>query len=121
MESTKKMNIPLSTVTRDLDDFSDKTGNLYESVVIMGKRANQIAAEYKKELDEKLLEFQSVTDSDNPDEVVIDHNEEQIEVSKYYERQPKPVLVAAKELEMDEIHFRIHSAEKSVEVDKDQL
>ena len=98
----KKTSIPLTTVTRDLNEFSEKTGNLYESVVIMSKRANQISQEMKKELEEKLQEFSSYTD--NLEE--IHENHEQIEISKYYEKLPKPVLVAAHEFENDEIYYR---------------
>ena len=89
-------------MTRDLDDFARPTGNLYESVVIMSKRANQIAAEVKSDLDQKLQEYSTYTDS--LEEVVENH--EQIEISKYYEKLPKPVLVAAKEFEDGEIYFR---------------
>lgn len=98
----KKVNTPTTTVTRDLDKFSEPTGNLYESVVIMGKRANQVAAEMKSALEQKLQEFSTYTDTlENPTE-----NQEQIEVSKYFEKQPKPTLVAAKEFEEGEIYYR---------------
>lgn len=98
----KKVNTPSSTVTRDLDKFSEPTGNLYESVVIMSKRSNQIAADMKSALEQKLQEFSTYTDSMED----FTENQEQVEISKYYERLPKPTLVAAKEFEEGEIYFR---------------
>lgn len=98
----KKTNTPLTTVTRDLDKFSEPTGNLYESVVVMSKRANQVAAETKSALENKLQEFSTYTDTMED----FSENQEQIEISKYYERLPKPVLVAAKEFEDGEVYFR---------------
>ncbi len=98
----KKNNVPLSTVTRDLEQFSDQTGNLYESVVIMSKRANQISVDMKTDLERKLQEFSTYTDSLED----VTENKEQIEISRYYERLPKPVLVAAKEFEDGEVYFR---------------
>ena len=101
MSEDKKKVVPQTTITRDLGQFSEKTGNLYESVVVMAKRSNQIAAQVKQDLDTKLQEF--ATFSDGADEV--QNNEEQIELSKFYERLPKPVLVAAKEFQDDELSF----------------
>ena len=98
----KKNNVPLTTVTRDLDIFREKTGNLYESIVVMGKRANQLATEMKDDLEHKLQEFSSYNDGTDDGE----QNNEQIEISKFYEKLPKPVLVAAKEFENDEIYWR---------------
>ena len=92
----KKSNAPTNTVTRDMQDFRDKTGNVYESIAIMGKRANQIAVEIKDELKKKLDEFSS--SSDNLEEVF--ENREQIEISRFYERLPKPTLIAAQEFEV---------------------
>ncbi len=98
----KKTNAPLTTVTRNLMDLSADTGNIYESVVIIGKRANQVAAEMKEELKRKLEEFGS-----NTDEIQEEfHNEEQITVSKYYERLPKPTLIATQEFIEDKIYYR---------------
>ena len=77
----KKTNAPTNTVTRDIMDLCDETGNIYESVAIIGKRANQISTDLKNELSKKLQEFASV--SDNLDEVF--ENREQIEISRYYE------------------------------------
>ena len=98
----KKSNAPTNTVTRDMQDFRDKTGNVYESIAIMGKRANQIAVEIKDELKKKLEEFSS--SSDNLEEVF--ENREQIEISRFYERLPKPTLIAAQEFEEDQVYFR---------------
>ncbi len=98
----KKSNAPTNTVTRDMQDFRDKTGNVYESIAIMGKRANQISVEIKEELKKKLDEFSS--SSDNLEEVF--ENREQIEISRYYERLPKPTLLAAQEFADDEVYYR---------------
>ena len=108
----KKSNAPTNTVTRDMQDFRDKTGNVYESIAIMGKRANQISVEIKDELKKKLDEFSS--SSDNLEEVF--ENREQIEISRYYERLPKPTLIAAQEFSEDQVYYRNPLKEnKSVE------
>jgi DNA-directed RNA polymerase subunit K/omega len=91
-----------TTVTRDLRVFEKKTGNIYESIAIMAKRANQIAAEMKEELNGKLSEF--TTSGDNLEEIF--ENREQIEISKHYERLPKPTLIAAQEFLEDKIYAR---------------
>lgn len=98
----RKKSVPVTTVTRNLDDFARPTGNLYESVVIMSKRANQIASDIKSDLEQKLQEYSTYTDSLEE----VSENHEQIEISKYYEKLPKPVLVAAKEFEDGEIYYR---------------
>lgn len=98
----KKSNAPTNTITRDMQDFRDKTGNVYESIAIMGKRANQISVEIKEELKKKLDEFSS--SSDNLEEVF--ENREQIEISRYYERLPKPTLIAAQEFSEDQVYYR---------------
>ena len=98
----KKSNAPTNTVTRDMQDFRDNTGNVYESIAIMGKRANQISVEIKEELKKKLDEFSS--SSDNLEEVF--ENREQIEISRYYERLPKPTLIAAQEFSEDQVYYR---------------
>lgn len=97
-----KKNVPQNTVTRDIKYLAAPTGNIYESVVILYKRANQIALAEKKELNKRLEDFKN--DRDSMDEVF--ENREQIEISKYYERQPKPVLVAVSEYENDELTYR---------------
>lgn len=94
--------VPTNTVTRDLVDFAAPTGNIYETVVILSKRANQIAIDEKKELNEKLNDFRN--ERDTMEEVY--ENREQIEISKYYERQPKPSLVAISEFQDGEIYYR---------------
>jgi DNA-directed RNA polymerase subunit K/omega len=99
---TKKSNIPNNTVTRKMLDLDTPTGNIYESVAIIAKRANQIATENKQELARKLEEFS--TSSDSLEETF--ENREQIEISKYYERMPKPTLVATEEFLDGEIYFR---------------
>lgn len=91
-----------TTVTRDITDFEKDTHNIYESVVIMAKRANQISNEIKEELNGKLSEFN--TTADTLDEIF--ENREQIEISKYYERLPKPTLIAAQEFLEDKIYHR---------------
>ena len=98
----KKTNAPTNTVTRDMADFREKTGNVYESIAIMGKRANQISVEIKEELKKKLDEFSS--SSDNLEEVF--ENREQIEISRYYERLPKPTLIATQEFIEDKVYYR---------------
>ncbi len=91
-----------TTVTRDITDFEKETKNVYESVVIMAKRANQISNEIKEELNGKLSEFN--TSADTLDEIF--ENREQIEISKYYERLPKPTLIAAQEFLENKIYHR---------------
>lgn len=103
----KKTNAPSSTVTRNMADFVTETGNVYESVSIIGKRANQISAEMKEELLKKLNEFSSTTD--NLEEQFENH--EQIEISRYYERLPKPTLIAAQEFIDGKVYFRDPSKE----------
>lgn len=95
----KKSTIPTNTTTRNLKDFETPTDNIYESVVIIAKRANQIGSDVKQELTRKLTEFSNV--SDNLEETF--ENREQIEISRYYERLPKPVLVATEEFLVGEI------------------
>lgn len=98
----KKTNAPTNTVTRDILNLCEETGNIYESVAIIGKRANQISADIKVELSKKLQEFASVTD--NLDEVF--ENREQIEISRFYEKLPKATLMATKEFEDGNVYFR---------------
>lgn len=98
-----KKNVPQNTITRDVKYLAAPTGNIYETVVILYKRANQIALAEKKELNKKLEDFKN--DRDSMDEVC--ENREQIEISKYYERQPKPVLVAVAEFQNDELTYRM--------------
>lgn len=102
--------IPINTVTRDVKNLAEPTGNIYESVVILSKRANQIALAEKKELNRKLEDFRG--ERDTMDEVF--ENKEQIEISKYYERQPKPALVAISEFENDELFYRVAKSDDAI-------
>jgi DNA-directed RNA polymerase subunit K/omega len=98
----RKSMAPITTITRNLDLMTQGTGNVYETVIIVARRANQIAVEMKQELNKKLEEFASY--SDNLEEVF--ENREQIEISKFYERLPKPSLIALQELEEGKIFHR---------------
>lgn len=98
----KEIDSPDTTITRNTNDIDDKTGNLYEAIVVASKRANQIGVQMKEELNSKLAEF--ATSSDNLDEVF--ENREQIEISKFYESLPKPTSIALSELMNDAIYFR---------------
>lgn len=102
MDALNNKNVASSTVTRDVRELDTKTGNVYESLVIMSKRANQISNNIKEELHTKLSEF--ATSNDNLEEVF--ENREQIEISKYYEKLPKPTLVAIQEFLEDKIYYR---------------
>ena len=104
----KKSQIPTNTITRDLVDFAAPTGNIFETVSILSKRANQIALAEKKELNKKLEDFKN--ERDTMEEVY--ENCEQIEISKYYERQPKPSLVAIYEFQHGEIEYRMAHKEE---------
>lgn len=98
----KKSNAPLTTITRNLNDMDSATGNLYQTIAIVAKRANQISVQMKQELNVKLEEFTSFTD--NLEEVF--ENREQIEISKFYERLPKPTLIAIQEFVEGKVYFR---------------
>jgi DNA-directed RNA polymerase subunit K/omega len=98
----KKTTADLTTTTRDLRDFDGKTGNIYESISIISKRANQISGEIKEELTNKLAEF--ATSTDNLEEIF--ENREQIEISRFYERLPKPSLIAIQEFLDNKIYYR---------------
>lgn len=98
----KKTKAPTNTVTHDLMSFADPTGNIYESLVIMGKRANQISSKMKEDLSKKLKEF--ATNADSLEETF--ENREQIEISRYYERLPKPTLIAAEEFSNGRVYYR---------------
>ena len=104
----KKTNAPLNTVTRDMIALSADTGNVYETVCIIAKRANQIALEIKHDLERKLQEF--TTSTDNLEEVT--ENREQIEISRYYERLPKPTLIATQEYIEGKIFYRNPAKDK---------
>jgi DNA-directed RNA polymerase subunit K/omega len=98
----KKIKTETTAVTRQKDLFYKETGNIYETVAILAKRANQISLEIKDELNKKISEFSSA--SDNLEEVF--ENREQIEIAKYYERLPKATLLAVHEFLHDQIYFR---------------
>ncbi len=100
--SFKNSTAERSTITRDTIDLEKSTGNIYETIVILAKRSNQISTELKEELTQKLQEFASSTD--NLEEIF--ENREQIEISKFYEKLPKPVAMAIEELVDDEIYIR---------------
>jgi len=106
--SNNKPTLASSTVTRDLRDLDKTTDNIYESIVIMSKRANQISNNVKEELSQKLSEFTS--SNDNLEEVF--ENREQIEISKHYEKMPKPTLVAVQEFLEEKIYYRNPSKEQ---------
>ncbi|MBO5900950.1 MAG: DNA-directed RNA polymerase subunit omega [Alistipes sp.] len=103
-----KKNIPSNTITRKLVDLDTPTGNIYESINIIARRANQIATELKAEINRKLADFS--TPSDNSVEETFE-NREQIEISRYYERLPKPAIIATEEFLDGEVSFR-HGQEK---------
>ena len=107
----KKSTAPTNTVTRDVMALCKDTENIYESVAIIGKRANQISADLKAELNKKLQEFASPTDT--LDETF--ENREQIEISRFYERLPKPTLMATEEFIEGKIYYRNPSKETSLE------
>ena len=114
MENKKK--VPSNTVTRDIKNLAAPTGNIYEPVVILYKRANQIAVAEKKELMKKLDEFRG--DRDTMEEVF--ENKEQIEISKYYERQPKPDLVAIAEFENGELYYRRAQSANPIDINGEE-
>src|SRR4026208_35993 len=101
------MAVQSSIITRDIEKIAAQTGNLYESVVVISKRARQIAVNIKEELNNKLAEF--ATTVDNLEEVF--ENREQIEISKFYERMPKPTTTAMEEFQEGKIMYRMRSAE----------
>jgi len=98
----KKTKAPHTTVTRDMNQLSEEVGNIYETVAIIGKRANQISSALKKELDAKLQDFS--VPQEGIDEVF--ENKEQIEISKSYERMPKSTLIATQELIEHQLIYR---------------
>ena len=106
----KKVNAPTSTISRDMNRLSEDIGNVYETVKIISKRANQISVELKQEIDKKLQDFTNT--SENIEEVF--ENREQIEISRYYEKLPKPVLLATQEFIEDKVYFRNPLKEKNL-------
>ena len=98
----KKTKAPQTTITRDVNSLEKDTGNIYETVIIAAKRANQISLEMKQELNRKLEEFAYYTD--NLEEIF--ENREQIEISKFYERLPKPTNIALQEFIDEQVYYR---------------
>ena len=105
----RKSNAPTNTVTRDMMKLSEETGNVYETVAIISKRANQISVEMKQDLEKKLQEFASY--NDNLEEVF--ENREQIEISRYYKKRPKSTLRAAQEYEDGKVYYKNPAKEKN--------
>ncbi|TNE82304.1 MAG: RNA polymerase Rpb6 [Bacteroidetes bacterium] len=95
-------NVPDTTVPRDIPQIEEVSGNLYESLAIISKRANQIGVQMKEELHAKLAEF--ATDNDNLEEIF--ENREQIEIATFYEKLPKPTLIATEEFLNNKVYFR---------------
>jgi len=108
----KNTNAEKTTVTRDLEDLSDKSGNIYKSLIAISKRSNQISSEMREELTKKLAEFAS--SSDNLEEIF--ENREQIEISKFYESLPKPVSIAIQEFLDNKVYVRDAFEEESREI-----
>lgn len=105
----RKTNAPTNTITRDLIKLAEPTGNIYETVAIISKRANQISVEMKQDLEKKLQEFASY--NDNLEEVF--ENREQIEISRYYEKLPKPTLIAVQEFIEGKVYYKNPAKEKN--------
>lgn len=103
-----KTNAPTNTKTRDVMELCRETGNIYESVVILAKRSNQIGQDIKAELTNKLKEF--ATRTDNLEEIF--ENREQIEISRFYEKLPKPTLIATQEFLDGKVYFRNPARDK---------
>ena len=98
----KKTTAPNNTITRDMNELTEKVGNVYETVAILGKRSNQISSAMKKELDSKLQDFSIPQDSIEE----TFENKEQIEISRNYEQLPKPTLIATQEFIDNELIYR---------------
>ncbi len=98
----KKAGVPHNTISRDMVSLAADTGNVYETVMVIAKRANQIGQEMKMEIQAKLEEFATITEGQEEGDI-----SEQIEVSRHYERLPKPTLIAAKEYEDGELYHNI--------------
>ncbi|MCB0456939.1 MAG: DNA-directed RNA polymerase subunit omega [Flavobacteriaceae bacterium] len=110
MNDIKNSDAPINTTTIDKNLLDEKTGNIYEAISIIAKRASQINGDIKKELLEKLDEFATYNDSLEE----IFENKEQIEVSKFYERLPKPHALAVQEWIEDKIYYR-NTADEAIE------
>lgn len=106
----KKSKAPKNTMTRDMNQMTDKVGNVYETVAIIAKRANQISVALKRELDAKLQDFSMPQDA--LDETF--ENKEQIEISRSYERMPKATLIATQEFVDDQLVFRVGNRDEAL-------
>ena len=104
----KKTTAPDNVITREMIKLGETTGNVYETVRIIGKRSNEIAVDIKQDLGKKLQEFSSSIDSLEE----IFENREQIEISRYFERIPKPTLIATEEFLHNEVYYRNPAKEK---------
>ncbi len=113
----KKVKTDTSAVTRKMNDFNNVTGNIYETVAMLSKRANQISLELKEELNKKISEFAS--SSDNLEEIF--ENREQIEIARFYEKLPKPTLLAVQEFIDEQIYYRNPSKEAQTKPSSDIL
>ncbi len=110
----KKYKTSTTTITRDVREFDSQTGNIYETVAMLAKRSDQIASEMKRELNKKIEEFVSSTDS--VDEIY--ENREQIDVVRYYEQLPKPTLIAIQEYLNHELYYRNPDKERMVNMNE---
>jgi DNA-directed RNA polymerase subunit K/omega len=110
----KPIGTPTNTVTRTLSEIDAPTGNIYESINVIARRANQINSDIKSELGQKLSEFTFT--ADNLEETF--ENREQIELSRHYERLPKPVLLATEEFLEGEVGFRQRQAIETKNAEK---
>ena len=106
----KKTTAPRTTITRDMNELTEKVGNVYETVAIIGKRSNQISAALKKELDSKLQDFSIPQDSIEE----TFENKEQIEISRQYERLPKATLMATQEFIDGELAYRTGNRDEAL-------
>lgn len=113
MKKDNMIHSPAALITRDNKDIAELTGNLYESLAVIGKRARQISATQKEELNGKLAEFASSVD--NLEEIF--ENREQIEISKFYERMPKPSSTATDEFLNGQLNFRLPEVEQESDSD----
>lgn len=104
-----------NTITRNLAELEAETNNIFETVAILGKRANQIGTDIKEELNAKLAEFATATD--NLEEIF--ENREQIEISKFYERLPKPTAIAIQEMLDEKVYHRNPMIETEATENKD--
>lgn len=104
----KMQGVPDTTITRDLSKLSAPTGNIYETVMVITKRANQISTDVRKELSSRLEEFSNFADT--LEETF--ENREQIEISRHYERQPKPTLIAIKEFEDGQTFYKMEEKQE---------